>query len=137
MSTSDIHLMSFLKGKMRWHQARQRVLADNDANADTPNYKPNELKERSFKELVHSQTTGSFSTSTTHRTHFQTAISSAGTGPYETRDGLGFEVRPAGNAVILEEEMMKVTQNQFDFRMASTLYNKSLGLIRTAIGRGR
>ena len=31
--------------------------------------------------------------------------------------------------------MMKVTQNQMDFQAASTIYSKSLGLIRTALSK--
>ena len=136
MTVSDLNMVSFLKSKMRWHQARQRVLADNVANADTPGYKPNDLVTKNFEELVKQQPTGKFSTTRTHKAHFQ-GLALSGTGPFESKDGYGFEIRPAGNAVTLEQEMMKVTQNQFDFRTATTLYNKSMGLIKTAIGRGR
>ena len=46
-----------------------------------------------------------------------------------------FEVRPAGNAVTLEDEMLKVAANQMDYQAATTLYGRSLGLIKTAIGK--
>jgi flagellar basal-body rod protein FlgB len=44
-------------------------------------------------------------------------------------------VRPAGNAVDLESEMMKVAANQLDYQAATTLYSRSLGLLKTAIGK--
>jgi flagellar basal-body rod protein FlgB len=47
----------------------------------------------------------------------------------------GYEVRPAGNAVNLEDEMMKVAANQMDYEAATTLYTHSLNLIKTALGK--
>jgi flagellar basal-body rod protein FlgB len=48
----------------------------------------------------------------------------------------GFQTRPAGNAVNLEEQMLKVSANQMDFAAATSLYSKSLHLLKTAIGKG-
>ena len=48
-----------------------------------------------------------------------------------------FEVTPSGNAVSLEDEMMKVSQNQSDYQLAASLYQKSLQMLRTAVGRGK
>ena len=44
-------------------------------------------------------------------------------------------MRPAGNAVNLEDEMIKVAANQMDYQAATTLYTRSLGLLKTAIGK--
>jgi flagellar basal-body rod protein FlgB len=46
-----------------------------------------------------------------------------------------FMTRPAGNAVNLEEQMLKVSANQMDYAAATSLYSRSLGLIKTAIGK--
>ena len=46
-----------------------------------------------------------------------------------------FEIVPTGNAVSLEDEMLKVAANQMDFQAATTLYTRGLGLIKTAIGK--
>ena len=35
-------------------------------------------------------------------------------------------MRPTGNAVNLEDEMMKVAANQMDYQAATTLYTRSL-----------
>jgi flagellar basal-body rod protein FlgB len=48
----------------------------------------------------------------------------------------GFEIRPAGNSVGLEEQMIKVTSNQMDYQAATALYSRSRALIKTALGRG-
>ncbi len=44
-------------------------------------------------------------------------------------------MRPAGNAVNLEDEMMKVAANQMDHQAAISLYSRSMGLLKTAIGK--
>ena len=47
----------------------------------------------------------------------------------------GFQTRPAGNAVNLEDQMLKVSANQMDYAAATSLYTRSLGLLKTAIGK--
>ena len=47
----------------------------------------------------------------------------------------GFETRPAGNAVNLEDEMLKVSANQMDYAAVTSLYSRSLHLLKTAIGK--
>ena len=44
------------------------------------------------------------------------------------------ETTPAGNSVVLEEQMIKVAETQTDYQMVTGLYSKSLGLLRTALG---
>ena len=48
----------------------------------------------------------------------------------------GFQTRPAGNAVNLEDQMLKVSANQMDYAAVTSLYSKSLHLLKTAIGKG-
>ena len=46
-----------------------------------------------------------------------------------------FEVTPEGNGVTLEDEMMKVTTNMMDYQAATSLYQKSIKIIKTALGK--
>ena len=48
MAISDMPMLSALRTKMQWHQERQRVLAENISNANTPNFKPRDLIEPKF-----------------------------------------------------------------------------------------
>src|ERR1700722_399519 len=48
MSISDIPVLSALRTRMQWHQERQRVLSENVANSDTPNFRPRDLVEPKF-----------------------------------------------------------------------------------------
>jgi flagellar basal-body rod protein FlgB len=61
--------------------------------------------------------------------------SADGTASLERQRGGAFEVVPTGNAVTLEDEMMKVAANQMDFQAASALYARGLALIKTAIAK--
>ena len=46
-----------------------------------------------------------------------------------------FEATPSGNAVTLEDEMMKVASNQMDYQMVTSLYTRSMRLLRVALGK--
>ena len=48
-----------------------------------------------------------------------------------------YEVAPAGNAVILEEQMVKASDTRMNYDLMINLYNKNMGLLRTAIGVAR
>jgi flagellar basal-body rod protein FlgB len=61
---------------------------------------------------------------------------SGGASSFDQNKNAGFETRPAGNAVNLEEEMAKSANNQMDYAAATSLYSKSLHLLKTAIGKG-
>jgi flagellar basal-body rod protein FlgB len=131
MAISDLPGLSALRTSMQWHQQRQRLLAENVSNADTPNFRPRDLVRPNAEALAKGAQPGL----TMVRT------SAAHMGPpggdarfADPRTG-GYETRPAGNAVSLDDEMLKVAQNQMDYQAATSLYTRSLGLLKTAIGK--
>lgn len=134
MSFGDLKLVSFLKTQMQWHQARQQVLAENVANADTPGYRPKDLTPVKFESHLAVRGFDPLAPARTNVAHIKGALTQVSGGGFKRDDGASWEVTPGGNAVVLEEQMIKVSANQFDYQMASTLYSRSLGLLRTAIG---
>ena len=130
----DISFLAALKTGMRWHQARQRVLAENIANANTVGYQARDLAPPSFQSMV--QMTGFRPTITTAVTDSR-HLASAGQADsdFVAEPAAGYEVTPDGNGVTLEEQMMKLTANQLDYQAVTTLYARGLGLIRTALKR--
>lgn len=52
MTTENLTLMTGLLKKIDWLEERQKVLAQNIANADTPNYQAQDVAPLDFKELV-------------------------------------------------------------------------------------
>jgi flagellar basal-body rod protein FlgB len=130
MPISQLPIFSMLRTRMQWHQERQRLLAENVANADTPKFKPRDLAPPDLDRLK----PAAVALAQTSSTHI--ANSAAG-GPVQFQlDRRGqFETRPAGNGVSLEDEMIKVASNQMDFQAATALYARGLGLIKTALGK--
>lgn len=134
MSITDLSVFQAIKSKMRWHQSRHAVLAENVANADTPGYRAHDLKKMTFGDEMAAQlATRPVSATVTNSRHMAAAMS--GNGQFRTEDAHQFEVRPSGNSVVLEEQMMKATANQLDFQAASSLYSRGLGMLKTALGR--
>ena len=52
MGITNLALFDALKSKMNWHQAQQKLLAKNVANAETPGYRARELADFSFEDAV-------------------------------------------------------------------------------------
>ena len=135
MPITDLPMLSALRTRMQWHQERQRVLAENVSHSDTPNYKPRDLVEPKFDASGRGPVAGAMPSMAMARTsagHIQaTGVSES----FGTGHGGGYETRPTGNAVSLEDEMTKVAANQTDYAAVTALYTRSLGLLKTAIGK--
>jgi flagellar basal-body rod protein FlgB len=129
MQIGGLSLFQALSDKMRWHQERQGVLAENIANADTPGYVERDLKAFSFGDEMTS--VASLTMSATSPTH----MSATSGGGLFGRDSAPFEITPSGNGVTLEDEMMKVSGNDMDYQAVTTLYTRSMRLLKIAIGR--
>ena len=135
MSINDLPVLSALRTKMQWHQERQRVLAENISNSDTPNFKPRDLVEPKFDHRVGASASGPMGSLAMMRTSTSHIAPSGGTSGFAQNSKAGYETRPAGNAVNLEDEMLKVSANQMDYAAATSLYSRSLGLLKTALGK--
>jgi flagellar basal-body rod protein FlgB len=129
MPISDIPILAMLRERMQWHQVRQRVLAENVANADTPNYQAKDLAPLNFDREL---SVASLALDRTNPNHL--AATGGGTG-FATDEDARYEVRPRGNSVTHEDEMMKVASNQMDFEAVTSLYTHSLALIKLAVGK--
>jgi flagellar basal-body rod protein FlgB len=130
MAISNISLFSMLRTRMQWHQERQRLLAENVANADTPKFQPRDLAPPKFD--PRQPAVAQVGLARTNAAHI---ASVGGSQQFQLARNGSFEARPSGNAVSLEDEMLKVASNQMDYQAVATLYSRGLGMIRTALGR--
>ena len=135
MAINDLPTLSILRTKMQWHQERQQVLSENVSNSNTPNFKPRDLVEPKF-EVGSGKVDGGATTLPMARTSTSHIVSDGADPSFEQNGRAGFLTRPAGNSVSLEDEMLKVSANQMDYAAVTSLYSKSLHLIKTAIGKG-
>ena len=55
--------------------------------------------------------------------------------PFAEDGNRHYEVRPRGNAVNHEDEMLKLAGNRMDYEAATSLYTHSLSLLKTALGK--
>lgn len=136
MGMSDLPILSMLKSRMLWHEERQRVLSENVSNADTPSYRAKDLSPLRFDDqmLAVAQPTSAVTMIKTASGHMGGSAMSTGS-QFRADSKNGYEVRPTGNAVSLEDEMMKVAANQMDYQAATALYTRSLALLKTAMGK--
>ena len=135
MDLNKVPLFGMMKQRLAWLGQRQEVLAQNIANADTPGYRPRDIKPLEFRGMINRQLSP-VTMETTHGNHLPGQAKSAKT--YDDHvNRRPYETAPAGNAVILEEQMAKISENGVAHRLTTELYRKHLGMIRTAIGGRR
>ena len=133
MSINDIPALAALRTKMQWHQERQRLLAENVANAETPHFRPRDLAPPKFDDGVPAAG-ASLTLASTDPSHIGGA-GIGGSGQFEQARQRNYQIRPTGNSVSLEDEMLRVAANNLDYQTATGLYSKSLGLLKIALGK--
>jgi flagellar basal-body rod protein FlgB len=135
MGISDLQVVRAFREKLKFHGQRQQVLADNIANASTPGFLGSDLKTPDFFRMAAERRDRvAASPVMTSPLHMAGLVSTRGHFKERTVDG--YEVTPDGNGVVLEEQMMKLSQNQMDYQVATSLYQRSIAILKTAVGRG-
>lgn len=132
MELKSITLFQAVKKRMDWLAQRQEVLSQNIANADTPKYHARDLKAYNFVELIRRENTqlNMKVVSDQHISGRRKRIRDFA----EYRDRQPFETSPTGNSVILEEQMAKVGETGSNYKLATSLYRKHIGMLRMALG---
>jgi flagellar basal-body rod protein FlgB len=129
-----------LKSRMGYLSQRQRVIAENVANANTPGYAPRDLKPFSFEAQMQAvqgaaSSSAASGMSMTHAGHMlpQHGSAAGGAAPaVQTQTSKDSETTLDGNSVVLEEEMMKMSQARMDYDAAVSFYQKALNMIQLA-----
>ncbi len=131
MNLLNIPLFEAMQQKMQYHSSRQAVLAQNVANADTPGYMAKDMDAPNFGAMLG---TGMIM-ATTNAKHMQPGMNgSSGSGRIADRKNT-YELNPIGNSVVLEEEVMRVAENQAEYQKTTSMYKKSLEMFRIALGK--
>jgi flagellar basal-body rod protein FlgB len=132
MSTSNIGLFQALGAKMGYLNTRQRVISENIANADTPDYKARDVSNVDFDFILRDITKPStIRPEMTQSGH----LPPAGFKPKPTavKSDITYEVTPTGNSVSVEEQMTKASNTMIDYNLMTNIYQKNMNLIRMAI----
>jgi len=115
--------------RIAWLDARQRVLAENIAHADTPGYRPRDLKP--FAQLVASLGVG-VALARTDARHLGPA---GGRDPRSVADRRLPDQAANGNGVSLDQQALKVADTDTAHALATALHRRYLVLFRAALGR--
>lgn len=101
MFVPSVEVLGLARQHLDYLQVRQRLVAENVANADTPDYRERDLLP--FEKALRGSTVSR--PSITHPAHF---ASLPGLPPYrQDRQEEGWELAPAENDVVLEQQMVK------------------------------
>jgi flagellar basal-body rod protein FlgB len=136
MTLDDMPIFAMLKNRLGYLSDRQKLIAQNVANADTPGYAPKDLKPFTVARQGGLAQAGVAPVAMAMTSPMQLAAPftppSPAAKPVVTPDS---ETTLNGNSVVLEEEMMKMSQARSDYDAAVSFYQKSLELIQMAVKR--
>lgn len=133
MDFGNIPLFQMMQQKLQYHGARQALLAKNVANLDTPGYRAQDMKSPDFEAMLSRQASAG-SVATTNHMHIRPGMENGAAGKVILR-GNTYELNPIGNNVVVEEEMMRVAENQSEYQKVLGIYRKSLEMFRIALGK--
>ena len=133
MDLNSIGLFKLMAKKMDWLSQRQGVLAQNVANVDTPKFKPEDLTPFTFHTAL--QEAHHLEPAMTNPAHLQLAHAADGPGAVR-KDRKTYETKPDGNAVDIEEQMLKLSQTSQDYNMVTNLYRTNVAMLKLVRSRG-
>lgn len=118
-STFDIY-----KENMDFLTKNDAILTQNIANADTPKFIPKKLenKKAAFSYDIKLDTTNPM--------HIHAEENKSN---YKISNAEIIEIKPDGNAVSIENELLKKNQNSIKLHQVSNMYNKAKNMMRYAI----
>ncbi len=128
MSLTDLSLLNQIKGRMTWLDERQRVVAQNVANSDTPGYAARDLKAPTdFAQALANG--GGLQMTRTSAAHIAPTGANVRFTSTKTPDS---ETTLDGNSVVVEEQMLKMAESRMAYDAAIGFYQKSMSMLRLA-----
>lgn len=133
MDLNRLPLFSKFLQRMNWLGERQKVLAQNVANVDTPGFKARDVVPFAFTPP------GASGGARVEMAQSNPAHS----GGSETSRSRGVaalrkpETTLSGNTVKLDHELMKSADTAMDYQLVTSLYRKQIGMLRSVLARGQ
>ena len=126
---SQIPLFQLAERRLAWVDARQRVLAQNIANIDTPHWAGRDVAPfaASLRGLAAG---GALEVARTAEGH----LAPKHAGGTNGKSDIG-ERAPDGNSVSLDDQLTRIAETDAAHELTADLYRKYLGMFRTALGR--
>ncbi|MCX7382169.1 MAG: flagellar biosynthesis protein FlgB [Alphaproteobacteria bacterium] len=131
---SQIPLFQLAERRLAWTGERQKLLAQNIANLDTPHWTGRDvapfaasLRGASLRGMGGGADVALARTDGGHLAPRHTASTASG-----AKAG---ERAPDGNGVSLDDQLTRIAENDAAHELTADLYRKYLGMFRTALGR--
>lgn len=115
MNNSSLNIFQLASRRLHWLSARQSVISENIANADTAGFKAREVQ--SFDSYLD-----------------KAARKNALPVPEILEQADSWSSTLSGNNVVLEEQTIKATDTAAQYRMATNLYRKAYQMLLAAAG---
>ncbi|MGE3289992.1 MAG: flagellar basal body rod protein FlgB [Geminicoccaceae bacterium] len=132
MLQSRATLFELISGRLAWLGQRQAVLGQNVANADTPGYRPRDLAPADFAALVAGRMESRLEPARTAAAHLPPLAGVAGR--FRELVDRDAELKPSGNGVDLPDQMRRMATTEQEHQLATNLYRRYVGMMRTAVG---
>lgn len=132
MGVADLPLLGQIRGRLTWLDERQRLIAQNVANSDTPGYVGRDLRQPTdFAAALREG--GPLAMAQTRPGHMPVGgPNGAPVARFTSQAAPDSETTLDGNAVVVEEQMLKMAESRMAYDAAIGLYQKSLAMLRLA-----
>jgi flagellar basal-body rod protein FlgB len=125
---------SILRQRLDMLGERQKLIAENLANASTPGYRPRDLDMGAFERAIENQAKvaggGRLAMARTDAGHMPHGHAGKASAKVEKVNDA--EVTIDGNAVVIEDQMMKAAETRMAYETSLALYQKGLQLVQMA-----
>jgi flagellar basal-body rod protein FlgB len=135
MTIENISLFQAMNAKMSYLAERQKVISQNVANADTPGYMSQDLRKVDFSKLVANISKDKMHVAMEESNPAHMAAPDQSPNPKMATSKSPYEVKPDGNSVVLEEQMVKSSDVQMNYTLMLNLYRDAADMIKTSIGK--
>ena len=127
MDLNKLTVFSLANQDMKYLTERQKILAGNVANANTPGYLAKDLKKPNFSDELNS----ALQMTVTNEKHFTglggSSLSARVYTPKPTQP-----LTIDGNGVVLEDQLNEISKDKGEYTRVMTLYNTYKNMIKTA-----
>lgn len=135
MTIENISLFQAMNAKMNYLAQRQKVISQNVANADTPDYIGQDLQKADFSKLVANIDKNKMHVTIDTSNPLHQLAPNQSPVPKVANNKTPYEVEPDGNSVVLEEQMVKASDVQMNYTLMLNLYRDTADMIRTSLGK--
>ena len=135
MTIENISLFQAMNAKMSYLAERQKVISQNVANADTPGYMSQDLRKVDFSKMVENISKNKMHVTMETSNPLHQLAPDQSPNPQMAKSKSPYEVKPDGNSVVLEEQMVKASDVQMNYTLMLNLYRDAADMIKTSLGK--